>query len=412
MKTIIFDKNKLNSNEDFFNDICLKLNKNYIDVKDKNSVNSFFTSLNVILWHYSKTNIKFVFKNFDYNKLKFSKEIEDYSFFSLLTSFEDFIKEHPTNQIKFVDEKYINNTPFDMNFQEYLKNFSNKTFIYDLKKYNNHEDLYNQIYHDLGGKIFPNWKNFTNLYYNPKLLNDFISIFKNCKNTFIFKNFNQEILSLQENYDNFQYKNTIDVFQKFVRENPTNKIKFEFDNDKKEKYVFVNFKDSKMNYIYKTDLNLKTGNIVEAPTLNYVMKGTAIVKVVIKLADWELPIEKNRILKISNILSQEDENGIFDKVNFMLKRIDKNLLKELKKDYENDWVVCWKSNFGYTLSHEQDGVFEVFYFDDKTEDVFEEYTITSKQNFDIKLSFAQTIVSQYFHNTISEETFKELFEKI
>ena len=165
------------------------------------------------------------------------------------------------------------------------------------------------------------------------------------------------------------------------------------------------------NYIYKCNDNIKIGNVVEAPTLKYVLKETAIVKEIIELADWELPIEKSRILTLSKVILQEDD-GKFCKKKFMAKNIDKNLLKEWKFNYENDWVICWKSNFGYTISHEQNGVFEVFYYNEKTEDEFIEYTITSKENLEIKLAYAQTIVSQYYHKIISYETFKEMFDKI
>lgn len=183
-------------------------------------------------------------------------------------------------------------------------------------------------------------------------------------------------------------------------------------NNNKERYAFVNFLNSDYKYIYKCDKNIRVGDVVEAPTNNYAFKNPAIVREVKKLAEWQLPIAKTRILKINRIISWQDIDGIFDNSKYIKKHIDWRFLKEWKENGQNDWMTSWKSDFGYTLSYEQDGVFEVFYFNEKTEDVFEYYTITSKKDFDMKVSYAQTIISQYYHQIISEEAFKTMFERV
>ena len=42
------------------------------------------------------------------------------------------------------------------------------------------------------------------------------------------------------------------------------------------------------------------------------------------------------------------------------------------------------------------------------DDFFEEYTITSRKNLQIKLKFLKTALSELYYNIISEDQFKEL----
>ena len=85
----------------------------------------------------------------------------------------------------------------------------------------------------------------------------------------------------------------------------------------KEKYAYVNFCGSKYPYIYKCCVDLKVGYIVEAPTCNYTMKGEAVVVKIKKHVDKDLPIEKNRILTITKIISNKDYDFKYDCLGFI-----------------------------------------------------------------------------------------------
>lgn len=183
-------------------------------------------------------------------------------------------------------------------------------------------------------------------------------------------------------------------------------------SNNKQKYIYVKFEESDMEYIYQTDLNCKIGNIVEAPTLNYVIMKKAIVTKIKHLSDNELPIDKSRILRISKIFSKKDEEGVFDNISYIKKYIEAKYSKIWHHDSENDWVKCWKSNFGGHISYEYDGIFEVCFGELYDDNFFISYTITDKENFNIKLKFAETILSKLYYKIITKEEFSELFSKI
>ncbi len=288
-----------------------------------------------------------------------------------------------------------------------------KEIIFDKKEYASYKDMYHDICIKLDKDRFIDWKDdYEDLGYSADLLNEFLWYCHDDSNKYILVNFDKKRVALQKNYNDYKYNLVIEVFERFVKQYPNNKLEFRMENIKKENYIFVHFENNSMEYIYKSNLNLKPGNIVEAPTLNYVIKQNAIVTEVVELADFELPIEKTKILTITKFISEKDENGVFDKIGYIKNLIDKKYLKEWKLHYEDYWLKCWKSTFGYTISYEQDGVLEVFYFDKKTEFVFRKYTITDQDNLDIKLAFVKTITSQLFYKLITKDDFITKLEKL
>ena len=81
---------------------------------------------------------------------------------------------------------------------------------------------------------------------------------------------------------------------------------------KKERYAFVKYKDSSSKlWIYKCDDRFSVNDIVEAPTFDYSYNNIAIIKKIKYLSDKQLPIEKDRILTISNKLNKRDYDKYF-----------------------------------------------------------------------------------------------------
>lgn len=184
------------------------------------------------------------------------------------------------------------------------------------------------------------------------------------------------------------------------------------DKKSKEKYVFVKFPKSNYEYIYKTDIDLEVGNIVEAPTGNYTDASEAIVTKVENLSEKELPIAKQRILKITKLISKMDERGNFDVFNFIVHYPKFEFLEEWKLEMKDDWVTVWGSSFNYKISYEKDGVLEVFYIPQNFEYYFGRNTITSPKHLKQKIAYVQTITSQFYHKIIDLKTFDELFDKL
>ena len=183
----------------------------------------------------------------------------------------------------------------------------------------------------------------------------------------------------------------------------------------KEKYVYVKFPKNNYEYIYKTDLNLDIGNVVEVPTANYTDASEAIVTKIVELSDNELPIGKNKILKVTKLISKKDEHGNFDVYNFIKHYPKYEFLEEWKLEFQDDWTTIWKSSFNYKISYEKDGVLEVFNLPnmlENWEDYFEDYVITSPINLKQKIAYVQTITSELHRKIIDLKTFQELLDKL
>lgn len=181
---------------------------------------------------------------------------------------------------------------------------------------------------------------------------------------------------------------------------------------KSEIYMFVQFKDSSLQWIYKCKGTFCVDDIIEAPILNGVMTNVAVVKSIVGLTDDELPIEKERILTITKKLDKKQYEKDFHPLEFMEKYIRKDYLKEWYFSYKNDWVEVYESSFGGQISYEQDGVLICSLGDIMNEDYFQEYTITGSKNFDVKIKYLQTALSLLNYNKITREDFKELLNVV
>ena len=103
MKEIIFNKSDYDSYKDFYHDLCIKLNKDrFIDWKDEyQDLNYDGNLLNEFLWYCCDDNSKYVFVNFDKEKIKLEKNFEDYQYAIILRAFERLVKDYPNNKLEF-----------------------------------------------------------------------------------------------------------------------------------------------------------------------------------------------------------------------------------------------------------------------------------------------------------------------
>ena len=180
----------------------------------------------------------------------------------------------------------------------------------------------------------------------------------------------------------------------------------------KEKYAYVAFSKNGFKYIYKCGPNIKVGNVVNAPTLNYSMSSEAVVTRIVKLDDDHLPIEKNKILTLTEVLDKKYVDPKIKDLRFMKRMIIRKYLREWEKGFKNDWVIVYRSNYGASISYEKDGVLEVYYGDIESEEWFFEYTITTTENLKTKLNYVKTITHQLFYKEIDEQTFLKYLDKV
>ena len=166
---------------------------------------------------------------------------------------------------------------------------------------------------------------------------------------------------------------------------------------KSETYLYVQYKDSLSQWIYQCDGTFYVGDVVEAPTFKGAIINVGIVKSIVRLTDDELPIEKDKILTITKKLDKKQYEKDFHPLEFMKKRVRKDYLKEWKFDSKNSWVEVYKSSFGGQISYEQDGVLICSLGDYMDKDYFQEYTITNTRNFDLKIKYLQTVLTELYY---------------
>lgn len=182
---------------------------------------------------------------------------------------------------------------------------------------------------------------------------------------------------------------------------------------KKERYAYVKYKDSSSKlWIYKCDESFSVNDIVEAPVFDYTYNNIAIIKKIKYLTDKHLPIEKDKILTISNKLDKLKYDKYFHPIKFMKNHINENCLKEWAFSSKNSWVKFYTSSFKGKISYEKDGVLTCSLNNCIDNDYFEEYTITNPKHFNTKLKFLQTALYQLFYKVITEEEFMELLNII
>ena len=181
---------------------------------------------------------------------------------------------------------------------------------------------------------------------------------------------------------------------------------------KSETYLYVQYKDSLSQWIYKCDGTFYVGDIVEAPTFKGAIINVGIVKRVVRLKDDELPIEKDRILTITKKLDKKLYEKDFNPLEFMKKRIRRDYLKEWEFAGENDWAKFYDSSFGGEISYEQDGVLICSLGDCRNRDYFQEDTITTIKHFDLKIKYLQTTLTELYYKKITEQEFTDLLRVV
>ena len=108
MKEIIFDRKNYKSYKDFYTQIFKDLDGNSIpDWKDFEGLHYHADHLNEFLWYCNEDNNKYIFVNFDKEKIALQKNYDDYEYNIIIRIFERFVKEYPNNTLEFrmEDEK-------------------------------------------------------------------------------------------------------------------------------------------------------------------------------------------------------------------------------------------------------------------------------------------------------------------
>ena len=97
-----------------------------------------------------------------------------------------------------------------------------KEIIFNKQMCESYKDFYVQIYKDLDGKSFGDWKAYENLNYNADMLDEFLWYNNNKNIRFIFVGFDLEKIQQEKSYDDYEWRIIFDVIQDFVKEYPNN----------------------------------------------------------------------------------------------------------------------------------------------------------------------------------------------
>ena len=111
MKEIKFNRNDYKSYKDFYCDAYEKLDGRRFDDFDYCQVplGHSADTLEEFLWYCNKDNNKYIFVNFDKEKIAQQKNFDDYKYNIIIEVFEDFVKDYPNNKLEFRMEDEKNN---------------------------------------------------------------------------------------------------------------------------------------------------------------------------------------------------------------------------------------------------------------------------------------------------------------
>ena len=103
MKEIIFNRNDYKSYQDFYADVYEKLDGKENWDFDYCTVPLGYSpdTLNEFLWYYHNDGIKYIFLNFDKEKIALQKSYDDYVYNIVVKVFERFVKQYPNNAVEF-----------------------------------------------------------------------------------------------------------------------------------------------------------------------------------------------------------------------------------------------------------------------------------------------------------------------
>ncbi len=107
-----------------------------------------------------------------------------------------------------------------------------KEIIFNKKKYKSYKDFYSQIYRELNGKSTVDWEDYNDLYYSADNLDEFLWYKADENIRYVFFNFDKEKVSLQKNFNDYQYNLIFEVFEDFVKKHPNNKLEFRMSEEK------------------------------------------------------------------------------------------------------------------------------------------------------------------------------------
>ena len=108
MKEIIFNRKNYKSYKDFYTQVYNDLDGNSIpDWEGCEGLDYFADFLVEFLWYCQDDNVKYIFVNFDKEKIALQKNYDDYEYNIIIEIFEEFVERYPNNQLEFrmEDEK-------------------------------------------------------------------------------------------------------------------------------------------------------------------------------------------------------------------------------------------------------------------------------------------------------------------
>ena len=106
MKEIIFNKKYYKSYKDFYTQIYKDLEgKTIPDWEDYENLHFNADLLEEFLWYYHNDNLKYIFVNFDKEKIKLQKNYDDYEYNLILQIFEDFVQKYPNNLLQYENDE-------------------------------------------------------------------------------------------------------------------------------------------------------------------------------------------------------------------------------------------------------------------------------------------------------------------
>lgn len=103
-----------------------------------------------------------------------------------------------------------------------------KKVVFDKKKYKSYKDFYEDFYKQANGAAFLDWAKYPNLNYNASFLYEFLWYFNtDGPHHYVFQNFDKEKILQQKTVDDCEFGYVIQIFERFVKDHPNNKLEFE-----------------------------------------------------------------------------------------------------------------------------------------------------------------------------------------
>lgn len=103
---IIINKKDYNTYKDFYIDIAKQLDaKNDLNCLEPDDLGYNPNYLREFLNDYNDEIHKYIFKNFDLEKIKNYKNYDNYEWNIIIEVFEDFVQKHPNNKLEFINEE-------------------------------------------------------------------------------------------------------------------------------------------------------------------------------------------------------------------------------------------------------------------------------------------------------------------